>query len=141
MRALGVRCAAAPKSVTEQTASVGVLNSKSFGWLGPALPVRSAGPSLLSKAKGKHPSLARDRGCTGASTEPYIYLRFDHMREARPSPRRVVGCTPCPHAPGSPSVARAKVALMRRDVWLLIATYIAIAGAITAVAVFERWVL
>jgi hypothetical protein len=30
---------------------------------------------------------------------------------------------------------------MRRDVWLLIATYIAIAGAITAVAVFERWVL
>jgi hypothetical protein len=30
---------------------------------------------------------------------------------------------------------------MRGDVWLLIATYIAIAGAITAVAVFERWVL
>jgi hypothetical protein len=30
---------------------------------------------------------------------------------------------------------------MRRDAWLLIATYIAIAGAITVVAVVERWVL
>ena len=30
---------------------------------------------------------------------------------------------------------------MRYDVWLLIATYIAIAGAITVVAMFERWAL
>ena len=30
---------------------------------------------------------------------------------------------------------------MRPDIWLLIVTYVAIVGAVTVIAIFERWVL
>jgi len=37
------------------------------------------------------------RQCPTAGGEPDTYLRLHNMREARPSPRRVVGCTLAPH--------------------------------------------
>ena len=59
--------------------------------------------------------------------EPFSRASLKDQRTAHTVPQRLA----------AQSAHRA--ALMRRDVWLLIATYIAIAGAITAVAMFERW--
>jgi hypothetical protein len=64
--------------------------------------------------------------------EPFSRASLKDHRTAHTVPQRL--------AAQSAHLSREqRAALMRRDVWLLIATYIAIAGAITAVAMFERW--